>query len=136
MEHIKNLLAEIEAAQAIGEHEKAYELSNTLELATTQFRRELFTSMRSAEAAARKAENLSVKRAAVDFDGVVKFEFTSPNDDIQWTYIVQAENGDEKRGYGWSNITEARRAMKSQLRAYDRKSLGASGSLLRVEVAA
>ena len=86
-------------------------------------------------AAARKADAAARKLIAVDFDGAVKFEFKSELQDIQWTYMVGAENGDSKHGRGWSDMKAARSAMTAQLKAYDKKHLGAWGQLLKVEAA-
>jgi hypothetical protein len=136
MENIKNIITRIEYATAAGDYEAAWELSQQLELATVSLRRQIFMNTKSAQAAARKAQEQPKKYVARTVEGEVKHEFTSDAQNLTWTYIVGAENGEEKFGKGFDNIESAQRGMKSMLKAYDKKRLAAWGQVLKVEVAA
>jgi hypothetical protein len=139
MDIITTAVAQIQIAQANKDYRLVVELAEELERAAYLFRHQAFNVMQEVEKAAaikaRKEQALTRNLAAVDFDGAVKFEFKSDKQDIQWTYLVGAENGESKQGRGWSDMKAARSAMSAQLKAYDKKRLGAWGQLLKVEVA-
>lgn len=80
-------------------------------------------------------ENTTRNLVALTWTGEGKFHFTSNRQDIQFTYQVSAENGETKRGRGFADIKAARAAMRAQLKAYDKKQLGAWGEVLKVEAA-